>query len=132
MPADPLLSVAVAALIVRTGWRITRETAHVLLEGTPSGFEVGRVEAEMTGLPGITSIHHVHVWSLTDDKPIVTLHAQISEGTDRQEALTAILDRLRVRLRCEHATVQIEEGACVEPSGVDDCHGGTSQIARER
>jgi cobalt-zinc-cadmium efflux system protein len=127
MAADPLLSVVVAVLIVITGWRITRESAHVLLEGTPPGFDEGRIEAEMMGVQGVTSIHHVHVWSLADDKPIVTLHAQISAGTDRQVALTEILNRLRERFRCEHATVQIEEGACAEPSGVDECQGRRTQ-----
>ena len=122
-PADPLLSVVVAALIVRTGWRITRESAHTLLEGSPSGFDVARVAIELRDLPGVASIHHVHAWSLADDKPIVTLHAHLTEGADRQHALTAILERLRERLGIEHATVQIEEGGCAEPSGADDCHG---------
>ncbi len=122
-PADPLLSVVVAALIVRTGWRITRESAHTLLEGSPPGFDVTRIEMELNSLPGVAGVHHVHVWSLADDKPIVTLHAHLAEGADRQRALTVILERLRERLGIEHATVQLEEGGCAEPSGAEDCHG---------
>jgi cobalt-zinc-cadmium efflux system protein len=131
LPADPLLSIAVSALILRSGWRLTRDAAHVLLEGTPAGFDVARVERELIQVSGVTAIHHVHAWSLTGDKPIVTLHAHFAEGADRQLTLRAILDRLHQRLGIEHATVQIEEGDCAQPANVDDCHGREAQpVAR--
>jgi cobalt-zinc-cadmium efflux system protein len=90
----------------------TRESAHILLEGTPPGFGVGDVEMHLTGIVGVSSIHHVHAWSLTGESPIVTLHAELSDEADRQQVLAAILNRLRERLNIEHATVQIEYGPC--------------------
>jgi len=123
LPADPLLSIAVSGLILRSGWQLTRDAAHVLLEGTPAGFDVSRVVSELIQVTGVTAVHHVHAWSLTGDKPIVTLHAHFAAGADRQQTLRAMLDRLHQRLGIEHATVQIEEGDCAQPTDADDCHG---------
>ena len=126
LPADPLLSIAVSVLIFRSGWQLTRESAHILLEGTPPGFSVGQVEMHLTGISGVCSIHHVHAWSLTGESPMVTLHAEISGEADRQQVLMAILSRLRERLGVEHATVQVEHGPCADPGEGDDCHGSSA------
>jgi cobalt-zinc-cadmium efflux system protein len=122
LPADPLLSLALSVLILRSGWQVTRDAAHVLLEGAPVGFDAGRVEKELTGLPGVAGVHHVHAWSLTGESPIVTLHADLAEGADRQAALAQVLDRLHDRFGIEHATVQFEEGHCAAPVPADGCH----------
>jgi cobalt-zinc-cadmium efflux system protein len=113
--ADPLLSLFVSALILRSAWRLTRESADVLLECAPAGFDVRRVEFELVGhVPGLTGIHHVHVWSMTGERPTVTLHANLAPGTHHAVALAAIHTRLGERLRVEHTTVQIEEEGCCE------------------
>ena len=93
--ADPLLSLAVAALIWRSAWALTRESADVLLESAPPSFEVERVEAVLVGhVPGLVGIHHVHVWPMTGERPTVTLHANLARGTEHHVALTAIHARL--------------------------------------
>jgi cobalt-zinc-cadmium efflux system protein len=115
--ADPLLSLLISALILRSAWAITRESADVLLEGVPPGFDVTHVEAELLGhVPGLIGVHHVHVWTMTGDRPTVTLHVNLAPGTVHGEALWAIHARLAERLRVEHTTVQIEEeGTCQTP-----------------
>jgi cobalt-zinc-cadmium efflux system protein len=115
--ADPLLSLLVAALIFRSAWALTRESADVLLEAAPSGFDVARIEAELIGyVPGLTGVHHVHVWSMTGERPTVTLHAHLAAGTRHGETIAAIHARLETRLQVEHCTVQIEEeGSCETP-----------------
>jgi cobalt-zinc-cadmium efflux system protein len=117
--ADPLLSLFVSGLIFRSAWRLTHESADVLLECVPQGFDVQRVELELVGhVPGLTGVHHVHVWSMTGERPTVTLHANLAPGTIHAQALTAIHSRLGERLRVEHTTVQIEEdGCCDGPCG---------------
>jgi cobalt-zinc-cadmium efflux system protein len=127
LPVDPLLSIAVSVLIFRSGWQLTRESAHILLEGTPPGFSVGQVEMHVTGILGVSSIHHVHAWSLTGESPMVTLHAEISHDADREQVLTAILSRLE-RLGVKHATVQMEHGPCAAPGKPDDCHDSLASI----
>jgi cobalt-zinc-cadmium efflux system protein len=132
LPADPLLSIAVSILILRSGWQLTRESAHVLLEGTPAGFDIKQVEMRLAGISGVSSIHHVHAWSLTGQSPMVTLHAELSEGVDRQQVLTAILGRLREGFGIGHATVQIELGPCAAPGAPDDCHDPSASIEQRR
>jgi cobalt-zinc-cadmium efflux system protein len=115
--ADPVLSLLVAALIFRSAWTVTREAADVLLEGAPAGFDVKRIESELIGhVPGLTGVHHVHVWSMTGERPMVTLHANLAPGTEHREIVSAIHVRLGERLNVEHTTVQIEdEGDCDTP-----------------
>lgn len=115
--ADPLLSLVVSALILRSAWAITRESAHVLLEGAPAGCDEQSIELELIGhVPGLIGVHHVHVWSMTGERPTVTLHANLATGFRHGEMIAAIHARLEQRLGVEHTTVQIEEeGDCETP-----------------
>jgi len=65
----------------------------------------------------VSGVHHLHVWSLTDERPVMTLHAVLHEGADRDRVLIEIQGALRSRFGVEHATVQIELAEC----GQDDC-----------
>ncbi len=128
MSADPILSAVVALLMVRSGWRIARESAHILLEGVPANFDVARVERELLAtVPAVTGVHHLHVWCLTDERPVMTLHAVLDEGADRDRALIDIQNALRSQFGVEHATVQIEMTECVSedcaPVETDACSG---------
>ncbi|HEY3730148.1 MAG TPA: cation diffusion facilitator family transporter [Steroidobacteraceae bacterium] len=119
MPVDPLLSVITATLIVRGGYRITRESAHILLEGTPAELDVAAVEQTIkAAVPTVRAVHHVHAWSLTDERPMMTLHVVVSEGADPMLCLASVHNTLRTQLNVVHATVQIES----QPCG-DDCGG---------
>jgi cobalt-zinc-cadmium efflux system protein len=115
--ADPVLSLLVSVLIARFAWQLLRESADVLLESAPARFDVARIEAELMGhVAGLRNVHHVHVWSITGERPTVTLHAHLHQGAGHREVLTAIHARLRQQLQIEHITVQIEEeGACETP-----------------
>ena len=121
-PADPLLSLAVSVLILRSGWQLKRDSAQVLLEGTPPGFDAAAVERELAGLPNVRSVHHIHAWSLTGETPIVTLHADCDDEADRQVVLETVTRTLRRRFGVEHVTVQIEYGECVDADQDVDCH----------
>jgi len=126
--ADPLLSLLVSALILRSAWTLTRESAHVLLEGAPAGCDERSIEAELIGqVPGLVGVHHVHVWSMTGERPTVTLHANLAAGSEHGAVIAAIHARLAERLQVEHTTVQIEEeGDCETP----DCGPRASQASR--
>jgi cobalt-zinc-cadmium efflux system protein len=120
--ADPLLSLAVSVLILRSGWQLTCNSAHVLLEGAPAGLDSHAVEHDLADVPGIKGVHHIHAWSLTGETPMLTLHATLQDGADRHAALAAVMQRLQERFGVAHATVQIEEGECAGADSEDDCH----------
>jgi cobalt-zinc-cadmium efflux system protein len=109
-PIDPLLSVVVVLLILRGAWTITKESGHILLEGSPEGIDAARVGAALRAVPGVIDVHHVHAWSLTSEHPVVTLHAVIEDDADGNATLGAIDGVLRERFGIAHATVQIERG----------------------
>ncbi|HET6467690.1 MAG TPA: cation diffusion facilitator family transporter [Geminicoccaceae bacterium] len=114
-PIDPLLSVFVALLILRSAVMLVRRAGHILLEGTPEWLDVARLRVELReAVPAVEDVHHVHVWSLTSGKPVLTLHANVREGTDYGEVLIAITGFLERRFGIGHATIQIEPGACVD------------------
>jgi cobalt-zinc-cadmium efflux system protein len=119
-PIDPILSMVTAILIVRGGYRVTRESAHILLEGTPAEFDSAAVEQRIkAAVPTVAAVHHIHAWSLTDERPMMTLHVVLREGADATVCLAGVQDVLRAQLNIVHATVQIESAPCG-----DDC-GGT-------
>ena len=115
MPADPLLSLAVAALILRTGLRITREAGHILLQGAPEPMDLPQLEQGLlAAVPGLEGIHHVHLWSLTPQERIMTLHAVLRSGADSDSVTAGVTAFLRQTKGIGHVTVQVEHQPCAE------------------
>lgn len=119
--ADPVLSVLVSLLILRSGWQLTREAGHVLLQGTPPALDPDELAQDLARVAGVQEVHHLHVWSLTGEAPVVTLHARVDALADQQTCLQGILCRLRELHSTAHATVQIEGGSCLD-SEEHPCH----------
>lgn len=123
-PIDPLLSVLVAALILRSAWAIAREAAHILLEAAPHDLDVREMARDLcASVPGVLDVHHVHAWSLTQDRPMVTLHARTAEDAGPGQTArisAAIKARLRTRYGVDHATVEIEHGECADAAGTHE------------
>lgn len=110
-PIDPILSVFVGLLVLRSAWAIARESAHILMEGTPSELNISEVAADLkANVRGVEDVHHVHAWSLTATRIMMTLHARLENGADGDTVLEAIQVRLAERFNVEHATVQLENG----------------------
>jgi cobalt-zinc-cadmium efflux system protein len=114
-PIDPLLSVLVALIIVRSGWQVVRESGHILLEGAPSELDTRHIGPDLiASVPGVVGVHHLHVWSITQERRMVTLHACVEEDRDGDEMVKTIKQRLKERFGLDHATVEIEHGVCAD------------------
>jgi cobalt-zinc-cadmium efflux system protein len=125
-PIDPILSVAITLLILRSAWLITKDAGHILLEAAPSGLDVREIERDLeAAIPDVRSIHHVHAWSLTEDRKLLTLHAQVCDTTPPEQVASAIKARLKQRFGIAHATVEIEHGDCADR----DCGPGCGDAA---
>lgn len=112
---DPLLSLAVAALISRSALQIVRSSGHILLEGTPQGLDVASVRADlMATLPAVCDVHHVHAWSLTEEQQFITLHVRVTPGADLTSLVPAISSRLERRFGIAHATIQVDHAVCAD------------------
>jgi cobalt-zinc-cadmium efflux system protein len=135
MPIDPLLSILVALIILRSAWKVVAASGHILLEGSPPGFDVRAFKSDIcAALPFVLDIHHVHAWSISQERPMVTLHAGVAEGTDSVTAVRRIKHMLAEHFQITHATIEIEYGACGDdhehPHG--DGHGDHVADAHRR
>ena len=112
---DPLLSMLIALLILRSAWLITKDAGHILLEGAPSGVDVREVQKNLeAAIPEVESIHDVHAWCLTEDRPLMTLHARVLQSASPDQVVAAIKARLRQCYGIMHATVEIEHRSCAD------------------
>ncbi|WP_136657606.1 cation diffusion facilitator family transporter [Nitratireductor sp. XY-223] len=109
MPIDPILSIVVALLVLRAAWTIIRKSGHILLEGTPENVDPKHlVETLQREVPGVKDIHHVHIWSLTGDRPVLTMHAVLADGADGDTVLKELQAALAKNHGIAHATIQLE------------------------
>ena len=108
-PIDPILSILVALLVLRAAYDIVRKSCHILLEGTPENVDPADLSEKLvTQIPGVVDIHHVHIWSLTGENPVLTLHAVVEQGIDHDIALQAARQALADDFDISHATIQVE------------------------
>lgn len=113
MQADPLLSLLVALIIARSAWSVFKDAGHILLEGTPESVKPDLLRLELErAIPEISNIHHVHIWSLTGNRPVLTMHANVDEGIDHNAIQASIHETLKEKFNIAHATVQLEYDRC--------------------
>lgn len=120
-PIDPLLSILVALLILYSAWKVVRQSGHILLEGTPTGVDPERIRAELhRQIPEIEDVHHLHVWSLTPDRPMLTLHVTVAADVDCGWVLGRVKRTLQEVFGIDHSTVQVETAACIDEALADE------------
>jgi cobalt-zinc-cadmium efflux system protein len=115
VPIDPILSVLVSLIILKSGWQVVSESAHILLEGAPHELDTRRIGPDLaSNVKGVKSVHHVHVWSITQERRMVTLHACIGERANPDTVVRSVKSRLKEKFGLDHATVEIERGECAD------------------
>lgn len=107
LEADPVASVFVTLLIVRSAWRLVRESVDVLLESTPAHISLGAVRAQLEAIPGVESVHDLHVWTVTSNHIAMSAHAIVREPERQQHVLEHALDAMRL-FGIHHVTIQLE------------------------
>ena len=105
--ADPLASLLTTALIVRGAWQLVRESVDVLLESAPAHIAIGDVRAALQGIPGVESVHDLHVWTVTSGVVALSAHAIVREPERQQDVLERACD-LMSHMGIHHCTIQIE------------------------
>jgi len=111
--ADPVASVIMALLILRGAWRIVRESVDVLLESTPSHISLGSVRTQLEAIPGVESVHDLHVWTVTSGLLAMSAHAIVRESDRHQHVLEHVHDAMRL-FGIDHVTVQLESSEMYE------------------
>jgi len=116
MAIDPILSVAVAILILKSAWLLVKRSAHVLLEGAPEWMDVDKMQEGLVDqIPEVDSIHHVHVWGMTPQDLMLTMHVRLENDSSNP---TDIIRRVKALLRQDygigHSTIEIETDDCAD------------------
>lgn len=108
--ADAAASVIVAVLIIVSGYRVVRDSVHILMEGTPKGISLEEVEQQLITHPQVLKIHDLHVWSITSGLNALSCHVIVDGEMSIHEAslLISELELRLLELSINHATVQVE------------------------
>ena len=116
MPIDPILSVGVAMLIFRSAWHLVKRSGHILLEGAPEWLDVAEMQAKIVASnPEVKEIHHVHVWGLTPQHPMLTMHVALQEiQADATATIRSVKALLRDEYGISHSTIEVECDDCAD------------------
>jgi cobalt-zinc-cadmium efflux system protein len=112
--ADPIVSLLIAALILYSSYGVLRESATVLLEGTPAGMDMPAVIAAIKGVGGVLDVHDLHVWMVGPGVVACSCHILVAEQSVRegQQVLRAVVHDIEHRFNITHTTVQVEVEGC--------------------
>lgn len=108
---DPIASLAISVLILGSGWRLVRDAASVLMESAPRGLDTRAIEETIAATPGVAGLHDLHVWSISDGFPAVTVHVVLDGVHHGTEVAAEVSQRVRRIHGVEHVTVQPEAPA---------------------
>jgi cobalt-zinc-cadmium efflux system protein len=114
---DPVVSLAIAALITISTWRLLRESLRLALHAVPAEIDPGAIEGYLKGLEGVTGVHDLHIWAMSTTDVALTAHLIRPASHDDDQLLSELAVTLRTRYGIAHATIQIERGR--GPHGCD-------------
>lgn len=117
--ADPLFGAAIGVFILPRAWRLGSRAIRILVQAAPAGLDLDDVRARLTSLEGVTGVHDLHVWTLTSEMDVASIHVMTSDDADIHSVLDRAADVLRDEFGIAHATLQIEPEThqqCIEAS----------------
>lgn len=109
---DSLIAVGIGFMVFPRTWVLLKECVNILLEGVPPGMDLAEVEAAIATVPGVASVHDLHLWAITQSKASLTAHAVLEEGADGETVRRAIEARLQDKFDLHHTTLQMERENC--------------------
>jgi cobalt-zinc-cadmium efflux system protein len=128
LPIDPLLSLVVSALIVKSAVSLVRRSAHILMEGSPEWLDQGELRRTLEQrIPAIRDVHHVHTWLVGPHETLLTMHAQVNGAADQAMVLKDVKALLAEKFGITHTTIQIEVEDCVD----EDCSEQVAALKRK-
>jgi len=114
---DPILAVLIGLWVLPRTWSLVREAMHVLLEGVPNGMDLAEVREAMQAVAGVSSIHDLHVWSLSSSKPAMAAHVVVdADVVDSASVRIALAEILEKKFAIDHVTLQMETTSCAGPN----------------
>jgi cobalt-zinc-cadmium efflux system protein len=114
--ADPIASALVGLLILRSAWGLVTMSVDILIQATPLHLDPSKVSTHILAVPGVRSIHDLHIWTVTSGMFSLTCHVVVEDIESSQDILCSLRQRLLEEFHIDHATIQ------VETADLDACH----------
>lgn len=126
-PIDPILSVLLSAIVLRSAWLLLKSSLHILMEGSPQNVVVSEMcDSLADRVQGVSGICHVHVWSITSGKPVATLEIQIEENADPARVVRELKSVMATDFGISHSTVEIDFDGIASDCSIDPAmHSGS-------
>ena len=119
--ADPLASLLVAGLMLRSAYGLLKASARVFLEAAPRGLDVEAIGNALVSEPGVVEVHDLHVWEVTSGFPALSAHVLVRLDADCHAARLRLSTLLHERFKIEHTTLQVDHEATelleIQPAG---------------
>ena len=115
--ADPIIGAGIGLFIVPRTWFLMRQAIHILMEGTPPEIDLVLLEGAIKEIPGVVSVHDLHVWTITSGLDSLSCHVVIADMARARETLLAANDCMKTRFNLSHSTIQIEDPVLREAEG---------------
>jgi cobalt-zinc-cadmium efflux system protein len=109
---DSLIAVGIGFMVFPRTWVLLKECINILLEGVPAGMDLDEVNKTIATVPGVASVHDLHLWAITQSKASLTAHAVLDQGADAEIVRLAIEARLQDKFDLHHTTLQMERENC--------------------
>lgn len=114
---DPLVSLAIAAVIVLGTWSLFRQSLHLLFDGVPDSVDLTAVRAMLQALPGVSRVHDLHVWAMGTTEIAMTAHLVMPDGHPDDAFYVHATEELHHHFDIDHVTLQVVRVAFTEPCG---------------
>ncbi|MEK7360645.1 MAG: cation diffusion facilitator family transporter [Pseudomonadota bacterium] len=112
---DPVMSLAIAAVIVGSTWGLLRDSVNLSLHAVPPRIEAALVRGYFSGLDGVAEFHDLHIWGMSTTETALTVHLVMPGGHPSDRFIAGVADELRRRFGIGHATIQVEAGDELHP-----------------
>ncbi|MBD0281939.1 MAG: cation transporter [Thermoleophilaceae bacterium] len=107
--ADGIAALLVAALMLRSGYGLLRDSGRVLLEAAPRDLDPDAIGHALAAEPHVVEVHDLHVWEVSSGFPALSAHVTVRSGCDTQSHRRGLAEMLNRRFGIEHSTLQVEE-----------------------
>ncbi|MDQ2709015.1 MAG: cation diffusion facilitator family transporter [Actinomycetota bacterium] len=133
--ADALAALLVAALMLKAGWGLVRESGRIFLEAAPRGVDPDVVGTHLAAVATVVQVHDLHIWQITSGQPALSAHILVAAGADCHRARETAEQLLRVEHHIDHTTLQVDHASSGSDAVADDSehcaqpHGPTHRSA---
>lgn len=106
---DPMISILVALLILKSAWGVLQQATHILMEGTPATVNLPEVRHTLQHIQGVRNVHDLHVWTITSGMDSLSCHLLIEDDADSQNVLQQAIRQVEDTFEIRHTTIQVEK-----------------------